>query len=92
MIKLFCGIVIAMMLLFSHSQAQEKSICENSGGKWRMFNNGCVDSCQSQRASEPVMCIQAFTYGCDCPKNECWDFDSKSCQKIKKEEKSEFSR
>lgn len=42
--------------------------CEEGGGNWRMFSNGCVDSC----GSKPRVCTQAFQSGCDCGATKCY--------------------
>lgn len=47
-------------------------VCEEEGGQWRLFNNGCVDSCDAAR-NDDIMCTQAMTYGCDCGDDMCWD-------------------
>jgi len=64
------------------SAAQDKGqkssgqkICENAGGEWKLFNNGCVDSCELARQdpNDPIICTQAQTYGCDCGPDKCWN-------------------
>lgn len=41
--------------------------CLITGGQWREFPNGCVDLCGAED------CLQAFTYGCDCGADKCWN-------------------
>ncbi|MEK6828064.1 MAG: DNA/RNA non-specific endonuclease, partial [Nanoarchaeota archaeon] len=69
------------------SQFQEPSVeevCINAGGSWSYFPNTCVDSCAKARSKEPVLCGQAFTWGCECGSSKCWN--DKSCEPIIKEE------
>ena len=47
--------------------------CLNAKGIWKEFPNGCVDSCILERSKEPVFCTQAFTFGCDCGEDKCWN-------------------
>lgn len=60
----------------------EEDICENQGGEWILFNNGCVDSCQYNRNKSDVMCTQALTMGCNCGKDKCWNQEEKVCEEI----------
>lgn len=54
---------------FSCIEKSENIIqCENSGGEWRMFNNGCKDSCGLSNR----LCTQAFAVGCDCGPTQCY--------------------
>lgn len=57
---------------------QEK--CENAGGTWKQFSNTCVDLCSYIRSTEPVICGQAFTDGCDCGPDKCWNFETETCE------------
>lgn len=52
--------------------------CEKTGGFWKSFPNTCVDSCSYVRSKERIMCGQAFTDGCDCGPDKCWN--GKSCE------------
>lgn len=54
--------------------------CEDAGGIWREFPNTCVDSCPLARNPEVILCGQAFTFGCDCGEDMCWN--GESCEKI----------
>ena len=54
----------------------EQQLCEISGGIWKEFLNGCVDSCDLERNPERITCIQALTFGCDCGNNMCWNGNS----------------
>lgn len=60
----------------------EKDVCQQEGGEWRVFRNGCVDSCQYNRNKGDVMCTQALTYGCDCGEGKCWNSEEKVCENI----------
>jgi hypothetical protein len=50
-------------------------ICQAVGGEWRTFSNGCVDSCALARQdpNDPIVCTMAFTEGCDCGPDKCWN-------------------
>ena len=52
--------------------------CARVDGRWITFGNTCVDSCSKARSPEPVMCGQAFTDGCDCGPERCWN--GKTCE------------
>ncbi len=56
----------------------QEQTCVASGGTWREFSNGCVDSCATQ-GDELSVCTQAFTYGCDCGADQCWDDETSNC-------------
>ena len=75
-ILLFCS-------AFSRSTTfDDREYCEKSDGVWREFGNGCVDSCEG-KLNQFSVCTMAFTYGCECGKSRCWDFDKKSCVALK---------
>jgi hypothetical protein len=57
-------------------QPVEKDYCENSGGTWTTFNNGCADTCEYVRSPETISCIQALTESCDCGPDKCWNGES----------------
>lgn len=42
--------------------------CEDSGGTYTWFSNGCADNC----GKKPRICTQAMTMGCDCGETKCW--------------------
>ena len=42
--------------------------CEEVGGKWKMFSNGCVDNC----GQKPRICTTVLTEGCDCGATKCY--------------------
>ena len=54
------------------SDTVRQETCTTAGGTWKEFSNGCRDSCRYARNSD-ILCTQAFTMGCDCGENECWD-------------------
>jgi hypothetical protein len=54
-----------------------KEECARVGGTWRIFNNGCVDSCFLVR-DKGTVCTQALTEGCDCGPYKCWN--GKTCE------------
>ena len=53
----------------------EETACQDEGGTWKEFTNGCVDSCELARqdSDNPIMCTEAITMGCDCGESECWN-------------------
>lgn len=59
-----------------NTEMQQK--CENAGGEWRLFPNGCVDSCELARQdpSDPIGCTEAEKMGCDCGADKCWNGNS----------------
>jgi len=58
----------------------EELECVKVDGEWMEFPNGCVDSCGLARSPGTISCIQAFTYGCDCGLDRCWN--GETCEKI----------
>jgi len=63
----------------------EQQVCENQGGEWKQFNNGCMDSCEYRRNPTNVMCTQALTFGCECGPDRCWNAGEKVCEEVEKE-------
>ncbi|MFT6077250.1 MAG: hypothetical protein ACJA02_000875 [Myxococcota bacterium] len=61
-----------------NSNLEERRTCESQNGSWKLFNNGCVDSCASQ-ASSVSMCTQSLKKGCECGASKCWDGATKTC-------------
>ena len=64
-------IVISSFFIFKNSKTEEENLCEKSGGTWREFSNGCVDSCSAK--GEDIFCTQVLTMGCDCGVDRCWN-------------------
>ena len=62
----------------------DEDICISVGGNWFYFSNTCVDSCAKARSKEPVLCGQAFTWGCGCGPDRCWN--GTGCEPIIDEE------
>lgn len=54
--------------------------CENDGGEWKTFSNGCADSCILVREEGMIYCTEALTDGCDCGLERCWNDDTKMCE------------
>jgi len=56
--------------------------CSLNGGVWRMFSNGCGDSCvyERQTPDNPVACTMAFAPNCDCGPFRCWNSETKRCE------------
>ncbi len=63
----------------TNSEQTQITDCEESGGTWKTFSNGCVDSCAAA-ADSGVICTQAFTEGCDCGGDQCWDEVARTCE------------
>jgi len=75
--KVLIFIVLALFLIsiIGFALADEETDCQDSGGTWIQFTNGCVDSCELARqdSDNPIICTQATTMGCDCGEDECWN-------------------
>lgn len=67
-------------------ELSDEEICIGVGGSWSYFPNTCVDSCDKARSKEPVLCGQAFTWGCDCGPDKCWN--GETCEFVIEEELS----
>ncbi|MGY4884354.1 MAG: hypothetical protein ACP5NZ_02120 [Nanobdellota archaeon] len=50
----------------------KREICINAGGIWKVFSNGCADSCELVRNMRNVACTQVITEGCECGPDKCW--------------------
>ncbi len=50
-----------------------KEVCESEKGVWREFGNDCANNCALDTGRQK-MCIPTITYGCNCPKDQCWDY------------------
>jgi len=61
----------------SPSISLQQTACENQGYIWKIFSNGCVDSCDLA-ANPQLNCTQVLTPGCDCGADSCWN--GTSCQ------------
>ena len=79
--------LIASLIISGCQQKTENGskILDNSGdecarvsGEWKIFSNGCVDSCSLVRSKEPVFCTAVLTDGCDCGADKCWS--GKTCE------------
>ncbi|MCC5815650.1 MAG: hypothetical protein JJT78_12910 [Leptospira sp.] len=54
------------------SYSESRNQCNTAGGTWRSFPNTCVDHCSILR-NPNLNCGQAFTNGCDCGAERCWE-------------------
>lgn len=66
------------------NQAQDstkKTLCEQNGGSWQQFSNGCVDNC-SNKIAQFSMCTTVLTFGCKCGEGKCWDSSNNKCSTI----------
>jgi len=61
----------------------KKAHCEDMGGVWKNFGNGCADSCRKHE-EEMVMCTMAFVWACDCGEGKCYDSEARACRDIRK--------
>lgn len=52
--------------------------CARASGEWKIFPDGCADSCFKARSKEPVFCTAVLTDGCDCGADRCWN--GKTCE------------
>lgn len=52
--------------------------CVRASGEWKIFPDGCADSCFKARSAEPVFCTAALIDGCDCGADRCWN--GKTCE------------
>lgn len=52
---------------------EQQALCAESGGIWRQFSDGCVDSCEKAANPSGIMCTLALTMGCDCGAAQCWN-------------------
>jgi len=62
------------------SSTDQSSVCQSSGGTWKMV--GC-NSCSYKRAvmnGEQVVCSGMVTRGCDCGTNKCWN--GQACEQL----------
>lgn len=50
------------------NKTNQITTCEQGGGQWKLFMNGCVDSC----GIKPRLCTQALQAGCDCGATQCY--------------------
>jgi len=50
----------------------KNSECNDAGGTWRAFSNGCVDKCY-YGSPDPRYCTAEYLNGCDCGPDNCWD-------------------
>ncbi|MFH1510885.1 MAG: hypothetical protein ABIF10_04275 [Candidatus Woesearchaeota archaeon] len=58
---------------YKEEVCQPIEACSPSGGVWRQFTDGCVDSCYLEEHQDHRACTLALTYGCDCGPEKCWN-------------------
>ncbi len=75
-------ILIIIPLSLSMRTLIKKPACFFNGGVWRMFSNGCGDSCIKERETpdNPIMCTMAFQESCDCGPLRCWNHEKQRCE------------
>ena len=47
----------------------KETLCEESGGDWMSFPDGCADLCEASG----VVCASVITDSCNCGDSFCWD-------------------
>ncbi|MDO8740082.1 MAG: hypothetical protein Q7J54_00735 [Candidatus Woesearchaeota archaeon] len=82
------GLVFAVSMISGCQQKTEidgstvlddpRAECARVSGEWKIFSNGCIDSCSLERSKEPLFCTTAMTDGCDCGADRCWT--GKTCE------------
>ena len=57
---------------------QSQELCEAGGAEWIDFPTGCHDECVYERwsAKDHYACTEAFSKGCDCGPDKCWNGNS----------------
>ncbi len=48
-----------------------KEICEQTGGNWRLFADSCGSSCDNKFYIK--VCSNTPSYNCECENSKCWD-------------------
>ena len=72
------GILSLIILLFIiiaittiHESWPDNYKCWKGGGSWEGYPDGCHDECYY--LSNPRICTEAFSVGCDCGPDKCWN-------------------
>src|SRR3954468_17685346 len=52
------------------SGAPQSATCEKAGGQWVRFSSTCTGDCRNY---DSEICGMAFTEGCSCPRNTCFN-------------------
>ena len=82
-ILIILAIIIIIIILYSSMFTITKSPrCFLSGGVWKMFSNGCGDSCVKVRETpdNPIGCTLANAFNCDCGPFRCWNYKEQRCE------------
>lgn len=58
------------------TSSTQQQLCLQSGGVWREFTDGCVDSCEYAANPGGTACTTVLTMGCDCGRLQCWNGNS----------------
>ena len=66
----FLGILFLFYIL--NKKDLDNYSCKEGGGVSTMFNDGCEDSCYSER-NRDIDCTMAISGGCDCGPDMCWE-------------------
>ena len=75
-----CSLFCSSGLFARSVWVDNKNICEQTKGNWRLFNNDCGDGCANQFSLK--ICSFFSTYSCDFGENKCWDGDKCLSNKI----------
>jgi len=74
LLRILLMLFVIMQSAFAVSRTttfEDRPLCEKSEGVWRLFGNGCIDSCLA-KIDPYTVCTQALTYGCQCGEGRCW--------------------
>lgn len=78
----FTAIINTADARLDETYIKDQKACLDSGGKWVLAPTACYTFCK-----KPDNCEEAFTWGCDCGDQKCWN--GTQCQTKTKKEKSE---
>ena len=73
-LNLFISLVIICLSLDASARENyldNKKLCEENQGNWRIFNSDCADRCMSK--VDNIVCSYNPEYHCDCGEGKCWD-------------------
>lgn len=69
--KLFFIIYILFSFDNFADYIDQKAICNQENGVWRIFNNSCYDNCEKE-IDKNTPCYKILKYNCDCGQDRCW--------------------
>lgn len=68
-----CSVYSKCELLSSEVIENPEEECARLGLEWKIFSNGCVDSCYAERNPMEASCTFSEQSGCDCGLDKCWN-------------------